>query len=236
MKDEKTPLSCCEKCCFRFNNCNLQILNFIDICLGGASIYVAVYLYTKLKDNFIDSNTGWLAWCLIIIGMLLLLVSLLSFCAVTSKCRCAISPAKYLCLLLSALCFATGIAAIALHNKVFNYLNDNGDEIGLSTSDINEIKQYYDIVSYTLLGMCILELIRFKLSQGFITNARRIDGEFDNLLSNDYIAWDEKINTNKVAREEKYKNLKEYYREKYKNNDTTEEQVDQKSLSNSWNM
>lgn len=195
----------------------LQLFNFIDFCLGGVFIAFAVFLYTKVQDHFMDVETAWLGWCCAILGILLLLVALFSFCAITSSdCRWTIHPSRAIALLIALLGIGLGSAIFGMQNKFYNYLDSDGDSIGLSSGDIKMIKQWYLVVGYGAFGLVVIELLRFKMSQGFRETALQMDGEFDALLEEDRRNWDNTLSKNKEEREEKYNDLRAYYKNKYK--------------------
>ncbi len=122
--------------------------------------------------------------------------------------------------MVAALGIAMGSAAFALQEKFYNYLDDNGDSIGLNDKDVTLVKTWYMLVAYGTFGLVIVELVRFKLSQGFRESALQMDGEFDALLEEDRRTWDNKISKNKESREEKYNDLRSYYKNKYKTSET----------------
>lgn len=215
--EDKAQISGCKKCCYSMNTCNMQIFNVIDFCLGAVFIAFAIYLYTKIGGHFMDIEAAWLGWCCAILGLLLLLVSLFSFCAITSSdCRWAMHPSRVIALFIAALALSMGCAAFAVQDKFYHYLNDEGDEIGLSSSDVNLIKNWYLLVAYGTFGLVILELLRFKMSGGFRQTALQMDGEFDALLEEDKRNWDKTISKNTEDRSEKYNDLRSYYKNKYK--------------------
>ena len=109
-----------------------------------------------------------------------------------------------------------GSAAFAMQDKFYNYLDNEGDSIGLSNNDVNLIKSWYMVVGYGSFGLVIVELLRFKMSQGFRETALQMDGEFDALLEEDKRNWDNTISKNKEEREEKYNDLRAYYKSKYR--------------------
>lgn len=214
-------ISDCKKCCYTMNTWNLQIFNFIDFSLGVIFIAFAIYLYTKIGSDFMNVNIAWLGWCSALMGVMLLLVSLFSFCAITSSdCRWAMAPSRVFSLIVALLGIAMGCSAFALKNKFFDYMDESGNDIGLTDKDINLVKSWYLMVAYGTFGLVIIEIIRFKLSQGFREQALQMDGEFDALLEEDRKNWDNKISRNKEDREEKYNDLRSYYKNKYKTNET----------------
>ena len=83
-------------------------------------------------------------------------------------------------------------------------IDNNGNELGLTVKDINFIENWYSVVSYTLLGLFILEIIRYRYSINFRETALRLDGEYDNLLAEEEKQWKDRFSTNKQVREEKY--------------------------------
>lgn len=98
---------------------------------------------------------------------------------------------------------------------MFNYLDNNGEDLGLSSPDIDLLKAWFNIVAYGMFGLFVLEIIRYKVSMKYRAEALRIDGEFDALLDEDNKAWNEKIQSNKSAREGKYSDMRAHYKAKY---------------------
>lgn len=217
--DDYKPMSTCGKACHNSAVCTIAIINVIDFCLGGIFIAFAVYLYSKLGDNFMNPNTAWLGWCCAILGILLILVVLTSFCAITSMgCRWVMAPSRMFALVVALLAIALGSAAFGLQPKFFHYLDDHGNEDGLSDSDITLVKNWFLTVAIGAFGVAVIEVIRFKLSQSFRENALELDNEFDNLLEQNAKDWNNKIATNQADREEKYNDLRSYYKAKYNTN------------------
>ncbi len=126
------------------------------------------------------------------------------------------APSRVFALVVALLGIAMGSAAFALKEKFYDYLDENGNDIGLTDNDIDLVKAWYMFVAYGTFGLVILEIVRFKLSQGFREAALQMDGEFDALLEEDRKNWDNKISRNKEEREEKYNDLRSYYKNKYR--------------------
>ena len=210
----------CEKCCSGITVCTLSLFNLIDLLIGIVLISFGVFLEIKIKFST-HLDEAWLCWSILLLGILLILTCVLSTCAVTSSsCRWASIPSAYIGLFISVLSLALATSALILQNKIFKYIDNNGDELGLTTKDITFIEQWYSVVSYTLLGLFILEIIRYRYSINFRETALRLDGEYDNLLAEEEKQWKDRFSTNKQVREEKYNDLRDYYKSKYNNNDS----------------
>ena len=210
----------CEKCCSGITVCTLALFNAIDFLIGIVLISFGVFLEIKIKFST-HLDEAWLCWSILLLGILLLLTCCLSSCAVSSpSCRWASIPSAYIGLFVSVLSLALGVSALVLHKKIFSYIDNNGVELGLTAKDISFIENFYSIITYTLLGLFILEIIRYRYSVNFRETALRIDGEYDNLLAEEEKQWKDRFSTNKQVREEKYNDLKAYYKSKYSNNDS----------------
>lgn len=134
-------------------------------------------------------------------------------------------PSAYLAIFVAIFAMCVGTAALALQKKVFNYINDNGTDLGLSSKQIDLFKNWYAVTAYVMFGLCVLELLRYMASARYREVQLRMDGEFDALLLEDEKKWNEKIYVNKVGREEKYNDLRAYYKAKYgigQNKDTSQ--------------
>lgn len=209
-------LGCCEKSCYGCRTLNLQLMNLVDFLAGSMFITFAIYLYTKMGEENTTSESAWMCWSCGILGTFLLVVSAFSFCAIVHKgCRCLMWMSCHLALLLAAMNLGAGIVALVLQNKFFSYLNKHGNEDGITDSDIKIIKDWYTIIACVLMGSCILELVRFQFSRGFHESAERIDGEFNALLAEDDLEWQNKLHSNTNARAEKYRDLRSHYKNKY---------------------
>lgn len=206
----------CEWLCNCIHTISLQIFNIIDFILGLAFITFGIFLQSKLGTDYSNIDTEWFAYCILGIGILLLLSTLLSFCSiVNSSCRCCASPAAYLSFLVAVL--SVSIASFALWKKtsIFDYLNNHYKEIGLDSNDVDIIKAYYMYTAYALYGLCIIELLRSRASSNFREQQLKIDGEYDNLLDENDKNWANTLESNKIDRKEKYENLKKHYKTKY---------------------
>ena len=212
----------CEKCCSGITVCTLTLFNLIDLLIGIVLISFGVYLELKIKFST-HLDEAWLCWSILLLGILLILTCVLSTCAVSSSsCRWASIPSAYIGLFISLLSLVLATAALILKNKIFNYINNNEDELGLSSRDVTFIENWYSVVAYVLFGLFILEIVRYRYSINFRETALRIDGEFDNLLEGEEKQWKDRFSTNKQVREEKYNDLRAYYKSKYNNSDISE--------------
>jgi hypothetical protein len=100
-------------------------------------------------------------------------------------------------------------------NKIFSYLENNYNNLGVQQSEVLWIKTWYNVIAYALFGLCVMELVRFKLSLGYKNRIIRVDGEFDALLEEDNRKWKESLIESRQCRSEKYKELRSHYKAKY---------------------
>ena len=171
-------------------------------------------------NNNENTTTQLVSWVSIIVGGLLLFVALLSFCAISiSNCRCAILPSGYLAILTAIGSLATGIIILSRQNKLFNYLDNHQEEIGLSSSDINTLKRWALFIGYCSFFEFISSLIRFFSKNALYSSLRKIDGAYENLLDEEIKIMDEKIDQNRENINLKYDGLREHYRTKYNRKD-----------------
>jgi hypothetical protein len=188
----------------------------IDFLLGCLLITFTLYLISALKDNITDIHVSWLAFGCCILGFLLFLTSIFSFCAVAStNCRMMAHPTDYLAILIVVLDFALGVTAVKLEPIVRSYLDSSGKDVGLSDSDISTIKTWYIAIWGSLFASLFLEVLRVWFNRGFADTSKRMDREYANLLDEENRQWDEKLEDNKVHTIEKYKKLRDHYRDKY---------------------
>jgi len=194
----------------------MQLINLVDFLLAGVFITFSIYLYTKVGDDFNDVHKAWIGWFCGLDGMLMLLVAFLSFTAIIwHGCRCNMYFSDACSLLLGTINFGAGCASFTLRSKFYKYLDDHGNDMGITDDDIDVIKHWYVFISCALFGSVILEMIRLYLSQGYRSNALSIDGEYNALLQEDEKDWQVKMEQNSSDRVDKYKDLRSYYKAKY---------------------
>lgn len=210
------PIGTCERCCASINVCSLQVFNLIDFAVGIVLVAFGLYLEVKLGTNFMNIHTAWLCWSCLILGILLLTVSMLSFCAISStSCRCCSIPSGYLGILVAIVSLVLGSVSVALKSKMFEYFDNSGSATGLTTNEITLIENFYQFIAYGFFGLCVIQLLRFRASISFRENALRLDGEYDALVDQDDRNWSQKFSANSAARKEKYDDLRQHYKNKY---------------------
>lgn len=209
-----------EKCCYACSSAYLQIINLIDFFAGLFFIVFTIYLFDKLGEHSDDLMVSWLGWSSLFLGVLLLTLSSLTFCAITSQsCRCCISLTDFIIVIIVLFCLAMGILSIELHSLFTNYINDHGKDWGLSSTDIDDIENWYWFIAFGFFVVLGMEVTRFIFNRYFKDTSRRIDREYDSLLNEDNVQWDEQFNQNKLKTEKKYKDLRAYYKQKYAQQD-----------------
>lgn len=205
----------CEKLCYQCGSLNLQFINLLDFLAGCMFLIFSIYLFTKFDGN-LESNSAWLVWSCVALGIMLLLTSMLSFVAITQQgCRCTMWMSSRLCTLLAVFEFAVGVAAFIIKKRFFNYLDDHGSSEGITTTDAQDIKNWYVVMACTMLGSCVVEILRFQLQRGFSDSSQRIDGEFGALLDEEESEWQTKLRSNNATRSDKYRDMRSHYKNKY---------------------
>lgn len=195
----------------------LQVFNLIDFCVGMLLGVWGFYLYTKLgSSSFTDPSIAWLEWISLILGVLLLTSSFLSFCAIAnSSCRWAVIPSSYIGLLVAILALLLATLLLSLEPRLHTYLSNHGAAIGLNTAEISDVEKWCRIMAYSLFTLTAVQLLRYRVSRGYREAALRVDGEFDALLAEEDKLFQERFLSNREAREEKYDNLRSFYKNKY---------------------
>jgi signal transduction histidine kinase len=205
-----------EKCCHQFSLFYLQLINLLDFVLGAFFLSFTLYLVSALGSEYLNVHVAWLAFFSLTVGILLLLVSLFSFCAISStSCRSMAYPTDFMAVVIVLIDFASGITAVELQSVVITYLNNHGNEMGLSSSAINTIKSWYLVICAGFFVSLLIEIIRLWLNRGFTYSSRRIDMEYSTLLNEEDRQWEEKMENARTTTSEKYKKLKEHYHKKY---------------------
>jgi hypothetical protein len=212
IKYESERITACEKTCHSCRVLYLHIINAVDIGLGISLLAFTVYLFDILGSKFSDEQAAWVGWCTGSLGLLLFGTAMLSLMAsLTPGCRCAIIPSNYLSLITFLYSLALAIISLVKKGNFFDYIED----AGLDENQTNTVKSWYSVISFSLLGVAVIQLIRIILSLSFREHALRIDNDFKVSLLEDQRIYEEKSSTSKVEKGEKYRNLKEYYRAKY---------------------
>lgn len=213
-------VSQCDKCCFSLASFTLQIFNAVNFALGCVLLAYAVYLYEVLGMDLTDPESAWFGWTAILLGALLLLESLTSFCAISTRgCRWAIHPSKILSGIIGVLSAVLGALGLALRKTNLNYIDDHQDSLGLTDKEVQTVKNWYLVMACSLLVLFLIEVARLVLSSGYDDTAVRMDGEFDALMAEEDQLWQERMDSNHTARKKKYKDLRAYYKAKYGNPD-----------------
>lgn len=206
----------CERICYECGTLNVQLINLIDFLAGSMFLIFGFYLLTKFHDGPLTDNAAWMLWLSLVLGTLLLLATFLSFCAITNTgCRCLMWMSCQLAVLIAGLDFGAGISAFVLQKRFYSFLDEHGHDQGLTSSDIEDIKRWYLVISCMILGSCVLEIARYVLSRGYSESSRRMDGEFNALMEEDELNWNDRLEANTAARSEKYRDLRAHYKTKY---------------------
>ena len=195
----------------------LQVFNLIDFCVGMLLLVWGFYLYTKLgNSSFTDPSIAWLEWISLVLGVLLLTSSFLSFCAIAnSSCRWAVIPSSYIGLLVAMMALLLAVLLLSLETRLHTYLSNHGAEFGLNTAEISDVEKWCKVLAYSLFSLTVVQLLRYRVSRGYREAALRVDGEFDALLAEEDKLFQERFLSNREAREEKYDNLRSFYKNKY---------------------
>jgi hypothetical protein len=209
-------VSRCERYCFKFSLFYLQIINLVDFFLGIFFLIFTLYLVSALGKYYTNIHVAWLAFCTLLIGVLLMLTACLSFCAISStNYRSMAFPTDILAFLVVLIDFALGVASMKLHPVIESYLDNHGSEIGLSSYDVQTLKNWYLVIALGFFVSLFLEILRLWLNRGFSYTSRRIDMEYATLLDDENREWEEKMQTARQTTQEKYRKLKEHYHQKY---------------------
>lgn len=203
-----SKVSCCRKFTHAVNTFGLIIMNILDLLLAFAIFSVGVWLKKKMS-NATSAKAMWLVYCCISLGVLMFLISSLSFLSICiSSCRCLVSVSAQLATIVAFLCLSLGIACACMRNNVLNYLDDNAEEFNLSENDTNFIHGWYTITNISLFVVAILEFARYYISIRFRVNSYRIDGEFNSLINEEESEYQERHEKRKAEIRVKYNNLR----------------------------
>lgn len=213
----KNHVSTTEKYCFHFALFYLQIINIVDFLLGGMFLAFTLYLAASLGEHYLEIQVAWLEFFCLIEGILLLITAALSFLAISStNCRSMAYPTDAFALLITLIDIGVGIAASKLQSVIIAYISDHGEELGLSQSNIDTVKNWFVVIVIAFFASAIFELLRIWLNRGFAHTSRRIDMEYSTLLDDEERAWEEKMQKAQQTTQEKYRKLKQFYHDKYK--------------------
>jgi hypothetical protein len=84
-RERMQKITACERTCACVRSASLNIFNVVDFVAGCLLIAGGSYLRTRMGGSvFSDMHFAWLALSTIVLGVMLVIVSMLSFCAVMS--------------------------------------------------------------------------------------------------------------------------------------------------------
>jgi hypothetical protein len=205
-----------EKCCYSFSSCYLQLINVVDFLTGATFIVFSIYLWSKLGDNFGDATVAWVGWATMLVGAMLVLLSVLTFLAMSCvQCLCMFTPSDVLIILINLLCLVLGVLSIELQPLFSRSLRDHGASWGLTATDIRDIDNWYWFIAFGFFAILGLQTTRFVCNRYFKKTARRLDTEYDSLLQQDNQQWDQQFAAHTSETEQKYRDLRSYYKMKY---------------------
>lgn len=216
MYNRKSPLTCWEKVEDNATKFGVFVLNIIDFFMGCFLLSFGAYLYIKLGSEVSKSRTSWIAIMSICIGVALLSIVFFSFTSINlTDCKIGVVISGYIALVVSIASLAVGIGGLVMKRDIFNYLEDNRDSLGIEESDVQTIKDWYNVVLIGLFVSCILEFIRFHWSHFLYKNYGKIEIKFQRLLDLEQEEHEVQFNSRQADRTEKYDSLRSHYKNKY---------------------
>jgi len=212
-----SSLSCCDSCYNCMGSTGLQILNLLDFVVGITMVLFGFLMLIYLSSNQLENvNVRWIYLASFVLGSTVLVISLLSFVAVTSAdCRKAVIPASYLSLAVAVFALITAIAQLIWHAGFIDYIDDeeaNGDVDG---GEADSLKLLYTLTTIMNFFEVISSSIRFGGSRAFYNSSVKVDKDFTNTLLAHDRSMDEKYDANRTKVYAKYDGLRDHYRSKY---------------------
>lgn len=209
-------MTCCQRCEDNVAKFGVFVMNLIDFLIGSMFLTFGVYLRVQLGSDTDDIHTAWLTYVVLIIGACLLLIVVLSFTSMNlTDCKVGVVVSGYLALFVSMSSLIMAVTSLVVRGDLFNYLDSNGDDIGLSSQDIDKIKGWYSWVIFGLFCSFVLEFIRYKWSSFLYVNYAAVDARYQGLLAQEEDEYEVRINAGRAERAEKYDNLRNHYKNKY---------------------
>ncbi len=216
MYNRKSPLTCWEKVEDSATKFGIFVLNIIDFFMGCFFLSFGVYLHIKLGSELSKSRTSWIAILSISIGIALLSIVFFSFTSINlTDCKIGVVVSGYIALLISITSLAVGIGGVVMKRDIFHYLEDNHVSLGIEESDVETIKDWYNVVLILLFISWILEFIRFHWSHFLYKNYGKIEVKFQRLLDLEQEEYEVQFNSRQADRTEKYDSLRTHYKTKY---------------------
>ena len=160
---------------------------------------------------------SWLCWLCTSIGFLLVLSVTMASCGLVGGdgMRWCVTPSAYIGMFVGAVSAGIGVVVFEEKGQVYDHLDANGTDYGLTADEINQIKSWYKFIGPILMVVFLIQILRCRASSHFRRNIGRLDGEFEALLEEDDRAYADKLESNKAQREAKYDNLRTHYKNKY---------------------
>lgn len=207
-------------CCQRFENGAAQFgifaMNLIDFFVACMFLTFGIYFHTQLGSETSDIHTAWLAYVVLLLGATLLVIVALSFTSMNiTTCKIGVVISGYLALFVSITSFIMAITALVVRVDLFDYLDSHREDLGLSSEDLDSIREWYSWVIFGLFCSFILEFIRYKWSSFLYRSFSIQDAKYQSLLAQEEDEYEVKINAGRTERAERYGNLREHYKNKY---------------------
>ena len=143
------------------------------------------------------------------------------------------APSRAIGIIVATLCLVLGVMIFTLQSNIVTYIDDHGDELGLTPSQENALKNWYNLIGYAVFVFFVVEILRYRAAVHFSENIYRHDGEFEALLAEEDRNYQDRLEANTEARTEKYSNLRKHYKDKYSKKD--DDNIDGRSSTGSRN-
>ena len=169
-------------CCEKFLSCvslwGLHFINIFDCVIGVMILVISLILFTNLGDKSGNFTNAWLAYTCLGLGVMLMTVAAFSAMGVTCTfCRCSAVLSGYLAMAVGLICFVLFVIFLAMKPLILEYFEKDGEELGLSDTDIKLTEAWYMVIDIGLFVVSLLELVRFMASVNFYELSHKVDNE-----------------------------------------------------------
>lgn len=150
------------------------MVDLLDALVGLFLLGYGVYLHHTISKGNEQAEDGlqYLYVLVLVLGGLLSVTSCLSFVGITfaERCSCLLCFSSFTGILIGLFELVLLLVFGTLKSKTLGFLDQHRQEFGLDEADLDTFKGLYVFFLWLLAILCLLELVRYKLS----THLRRI--------------------------------------------------------------
>ncbi|TMW55497.1 hypothetical protein Poli38472_010379 [Pythium oligandrum] len=188
----------------------LFLFNGVDIVCGVVLTVYGLYLGTN------HYAPEWLYAPILVVGGVMVVTATMSWCGASHRsCSMMLSLSSYLLFLLAIMELVLAIVIFTQGSAINKFLRDHQEELKLTDDELRRFEDSKFLPAYLLIGLFVMEVMRFCCSSEFIRARERRKYHYRSLRT--LRDLDDNLITVKKEHEisSKYAALKDKYRNKY---------------------